>query len=172
MLNVRACDVPQASLLRAYKDGPGFADCYVVEVAGDVSAETFIEAFYTSPLFKVERALLRYLASRPATDEDARRLATDETDGFSAWRVEGRSPSEILLADITGRTRSWLGVSPLDSGGRAAGTALYFGSAVIPRRRKGTTQTDMGWVFHALSGFHRLYSRLLLRSACGNIARP
>lgn len=171
MLTVRPCEVPPTSLLRVYKDGSGFADCYVVEVEGDVSAEAFIEAFYTSPLFKVERALLGYLASRPATDEDARRLAIDRTDGFSAWRVEGRSPSEILLTDFTGRTRSWLSVSPTDSPGRASGTLLYFGSAVVPRRRKGSTPTSMGWAFHALSGFHRLYSRLLLRSACANIPR-
>lgn len=42
----------------------------------------------------------------------------------------------------------------------AAGTTLYFGSAVVPRKRGG-----MGWPFTALLGFHKLYSRVLLGSA-------
>jgi hypothetical protein len=29
----------------------------------------------------------------------------------------------------------------------------------------------MGWGFHALLGFHRLYSRLLLRAACQRVSR-
>jgi hypothetical protein len=69
------CEVPPNSLLRIYKDGSGFADCYVTEVPGAVTQETFIEAFYTSPLFKLERTMLHYLASRPATDAEAKQLA-------------------------------------------------------------------------------------------------
>ena len=83
---VRPCEVPLNSLLLSYKDGDGFADCYVAEVAGAITQEAFVEAF-------------------------------------------------------------------------------YFGSAVVPRPSKGARNRRMGRVFHALLGFHRLYSRLLLLAA-------
>ena len=165
MASIQACEIPPDSLLRKYNDGMGFADCYVIEVAGTVSQATFIEAFYTSPLFKLERTILKHLASKPATDADAQRLAAGRSDRFSAWRVEGRSSSELLLADFTGRTRSWLMALPLDGPTKATATRLYFGSAVVPMSISGSGEPGMGWLFHALLGFHRLYSRLLLRAA-------
>lgn len=97
------CEVPLNSLLRRYKDSVGFADCYVTEVPGTVTQEAYIVAFYTSALFKVERTVIKYAVARPSTDDDVRRLATGRADGFSAWRIEGQSESELLLADVTGR---------------------------------------------------------------------
>lgn len=165
MSTVHSCEIPLNSLLRSYSGGAGFADCYVTEVAGAVTQQAFIEAFYTSPLFKIERTLLTYCVARPASDADARRLAGGNTDSFSAWRVEGQSSSELLLADYTGRTRSWLMAASVTTSTRAPSTLLYFGSAVVARPREGTRQPGMGWRFHALLGFHRLYSRLLLLAA-------
>ena len=162
---INPCEVPLNSLLRRYGGGGGFADCYVAEVAGDVSQQAFIAAFYTSPLFKVERALLKFLAARPASDADADRLSRGQAGGFSAWRVEGQSSSELLLADMTGRTRSWLMAAPVVSPARAPRTRLYFGSAVVPRAGADVAMRGMGWLFHALLGFHRLYSRALLLAA-------
>jgi hypothetical protein len=159
------------SLLRAYKDRAGFADCYVADVPGAVTQQAFIEAFYTSPLFKVERTLLRYLASRPATDADAKQLAGGKVTTFSAWRVEAQSPSELLLADFTGRTRSWLMTAPVGTPDQALRTRLYFGSAVLPlagmagRTDRPEQEPRMGRMFQALLGFHRLYSRGLLSAA-------
>ncbi len=168
---VHPCEVPLSSLLRRYGGGGGFADCYMAEVAGDVSQQAFIAAFYTSPLFKIERALLTVFAARPASDADAERLSRGEAGGFSAWRVEGQSPSELLLADVTGRTRSWLMAAPVVGPARAPRTRLYFGSAVVPRAGADGTTRGMGWVFHALLGFHRLYSRALLMAASKRV-RP
>ena len=165
MTSVQPCEIPLDSLLRAYQDSTGFTDCYVAEVPGAVTQEAFIEAFYTSPLFKVERTILRYLASKPATDADAKQLAVGKAGGFSAWSVEGQSASELLLADFTGRTRSWLMAAPAAGPDQPLRTRLYFGSAVVPRAGKAGEKPRMGWIFHALPGFHRLYSRLLLRAA-------
>ena len=167
---VRPSEVPLNSLLRKYKDGPGFADCYVAEVPEAVTQEAFIEAFYTSPLFKIERTLLQVLASKPATDADAKALAGGTATRFSAWRVEAQSSSELLLADFTGRTRSWLMALP--AGDAASHTLLYFGSAVVPLSRQGALTQRMGWLFHALLGFHRLYSRLLLSAASKRVSSP
>jgi hypothetical protein len=55
--------------------------------------------------------------------------------------------------------------------GRGAGTRLYFGSAVVPLRDAKTGGTRMGPLFRALLGFHRLYSRVLLRAAAKRLSR-
>ena len=168
MPTVLACEVSLNSFLRPYKDGPGYADCYVTQVPGSVTQAAYIEAFYTSPLFKIERTLLHYLASKPATDADANALAGGGATRFSAWRVEAQSTTELLLADFTGRTRSWLMAVPAPVENNLPGTLLYFGSAVVPLAGQGAQ--SMGWLFHALLGFHRLYSRLLLRAACKRVS--
>lgn len=162
MSAVESCEVPANSLLRSYKDGDGYADCYVAEIQGSVTQQDFIEAFYTSPLFKIERTILKYLASKPASDAEARLLAAGKAASFSAWKIEKQSTEELLLVDFTGRTRSWLMAQ------RATGSAttlLYFGSAVVPRKSRHTHRPGMGWAFHALLRFHRLYSRMLLSAA-------
>ena len=161
---VEPCGIPAAALLRRYQDGDGYADCFVTEVEGEVSQAEFIEAFYTTPLFKVERAILKWFASRPSTDLDAKALAGGRASTFAAWRVEDRSADQLLLADFTGRTRSWLMAAP--AGGR---TRLHFGSAVTPVTNARTGRRGMGASFRALLGFHKLYSRLLLRSAHARI---
>jgi hypothetical protein len=121
MSAVQPCEVPLNTMLRSYKDGLGYADCFLTEVQGAITQEIFIEAFYTSPLFKVERTILKYLPSKSATDAGAKQLAAGNATKFSAWRIERQSTSELLLADVTGRTRSWLMATP--------GT----GSATAPR---------------------------------------
>ncbi len=163
-ISVRPCDLPKTALLRRYQDGGGFADCYVTEVAGTVSQQALVEAFYTSSLFKVERAILRWFAGRPSSDQGARALADGSEAAFAAWQVEARSDDQLLLADFTGRTRSWLMTSPSADTAESR-TLLYFGSAVVPRRRSKSDKPEMGFAFNALYGFHQLYSRLLLRSA-------
>ncbi|MGB4116554.1 MAG: hypothetical protein WBK51_08420 [Polaromonas sp.] len=163
MPTIHPCEVLLNSFLRPYKDGPGYADCYATKVPGTVTQAAYIEAFYTSPLFKIERTLLKYLASKPASDADAKALAGDGATRFSAWRVEAQSSTELLLADFTGRTRSWLMATPAPLTKEPPSTLLYFGSAVVPLSGQGAQ--SMGWLFHALLGFHRLYSRLLLRAA-------
>jgi hypothetical protein len=81
--------------------------------------------------------------------------------------VEARAPNQLLLA--AGRTRSWLmATSSQEAGG--VPTKLYFGSAVVPRGSDGSGSARMGWQFRALLGFHRVYSRVLLWSACRRLA--
>jgi hypothetical protein len=162
MSPIHVAELPDQALLCKYRSGGAYADCYFTEVAGSVSHSAYVEAFYTTWLFKVERALLKWFAARPSTDTDAQRLANAATDAFAAWRVEGRSRDQLLLADFTGSTRSWLMVAPTADGTR---TRLYFGSAVVPAVNKKTGKREHGLLFHALLGFHRLYSRALLSSA-------
>jgi hypothetical protein len=168
---IRTGELPPASLLLPSRDAGAFADCYVCEVDGQVSHAAFVEAFYTTPLFKLERTLLHWLARRPATDADAHRLAQAESNTFSAWRVETRAANQLLLADFTGRTKSWLMAEALPQTARPPQTRLYFGSAVVPKKSRSGGPPRMGFGFHALLGFHRLYSRLLLGAARSRLQR-
>ena len=157
-----ACPVPAPSLLVRYVREGAFVDCYVADLALAVSHAEYVETFYTSRVFAPERLILKWLVSRPSTDVQARQLGEGAIDAFAAWQVEGRSSNELLLADFSGRTRSWLMTEPLAG---AQGTRLYFGSAVVPIRDRKTGRTRMGAGFHALLWFHRLYSKALLASA-------
>ncbi|MGB0133759.1 MAG: hypothetical protein WBP53_07955 [Dokdonella sp.] len=162
--------LPADAFLGAYKESDAYVDCFVTRVAGEVSHGDFISAFYTTWLFKTERLILRFAASRPSTDEEAIELALGTRDRFAAWKVEQRSADQLLLCDFTGRTRSWLMTVP-DPDSDPISTRLYFGSAVVPRIDSITGTPNLGAGFRALLGFHKLYSRLLLRAACANLQR-
>lgn len=84
MPTVHPCEVPLHSFLSKHKDGPSYSDCYMTQIPGKVTQAAYIEAFYTSPLFKMERILLQYLASKPATDADAKALAGRTTTPYPA----------------------------------------------------------------------------------------
>jgi hypothetical protein len=157
---IEPCALPADALLVRLKEAGAYTDAYSVAIAADVTHAQFVEAFYTTGLFKLERAILAVLVSKPSTDAQARALARGESDAFAAWTVEARAPDQLLLCDYRGRTRSWLMREPVEGGG----TRLYFGSAVVPVPKAGGTRS-MGGGFCALLAFHKLYSRLLLRAA-------
>jgi hypothetical protein len=167
---ISACALPADALLGRYAGAGGFADCYFTDVDRAVGLPEFVEAFYTTALFRLERAILRLAVSRPSSDADVRRLARGETDAFAAWSVEDRAPHQLLLADATGRTRSWLKVEA-KAGDGPVRTRLFFGSAVVPKRG-GSGRGDLGFVFTSLLGFHKLYSRALLAAARSRLSRP
>lgn len=148
--------LPAGALLARYSGGRGYADCLVVTVPGRVTQAAFVEAFYTTALFRLERLVLAALLRRPSTDRQARALAAAETEAFAAWTVEARAPDQILLCDFLGSTRSWLMSAP-----DPASTTLWFGTAVVPRGRGG----GLGAGFRLMLPFHRLYARALLRAA-------
>ena len=161
-ISIRPGELPAHALLARYRDIGGFTDCWIADLPGPVTHADYVEAFYSTTLFGIERRLLAWFASKPSTVADARRLADARSDTFAAWTVEARAADQLLLCDFTRRTRSWLMVEPLADG---VGTRLYFGSAVVPRRAATGVGGSMGAAFHALSGFHAVYSRALLGAA-------
>jgi hypothetical protein len=169
--SIQACALPDEALLARYRGGGAYTDCYSAEVARPVTHAEFVETFYTGAVFKLERLLLAWLASKPSTDAQAKELALGALSRFSAWKVEDRAANQLLMCDMTGRTRSWLMVAPLPAAGRLSVTRLYFGSAVVPVRDKASGQPRLGFLFKALLGFHKLYSRVLLHAACSRLAR-
>ncbi|TNE57181.1 MAG: hypothetical protein EP341_04230 [Sphingomonadales bacterium] len=150
MLGVSACDVPAGSLLAQF-GGPGdYRDCFVREVAGEVTLEQFVERFYCSMAFRPERIVLG-LIGRKASNEDARKLARGETDRFGVWEVVERRENQILLESRGTGTASWLSTQP--AGDK---TKLLFGSWV------GNLEQS-GW--RIMQRPHQWYSQVLL-SGC------
>jgi hypothetical protein len=158
---VIAHTLPIGALLETYAAQGAYTDCYVAEIPRDVTLREFVEAFYTTPVFKLERLVLRLALSRPSTDAQAALLAAGSLNSFAIWSVEGRQHNQVMLVDFAGRTRSWLMTEAIGalSGG---GTRLYFGSAVMPEKAAGGGRRRMGWKFRALLGFHKIYSQVLL----------
>lgn len=153
----RATPVPRDGLLSKYASDPDvYTDCFEVMHPLAVDLPTFIEAFYTTRLFRLERLVLRFALGRSIHDSEVSALAREDAAGFAAWRVEDRAPGQILLCDLSGATRSWLAVAPKQGGA----TRLLFGSAVVPRKGQ-----KLGLAFRLFLPIHRIYARALLRTA-------
>jgi hypothetical protein len=164
-LKVESCSLPENALLKSYaNDKHSYTDCYTTYVSAAVPLPVFVTTFYSTGLFKVERAILGIVASRRSTDAQAKELGMAHIDRFAAWHVEKRTETQLLMCDFSGRTRSWFMVEAdhLAQGDR---TRLYFGSAVVPTKNKDADKRSLGWVFSTLLGFHKLYSRALLFAA-------
>ena len=162
MPSVRPIPLPPDALLQRHA-AAGYTDCWVLDHPRAVTHAEFVRAFYTTPLFRLERQVLRWAFGKPSRDEEAQALALGQRDTFAAWSVEGRAPDQLLLRDhLAGRTRSWLMTAP---GATPSSTRLMFGSAVVPLIDRKTGRASMGAAFHLLQGFHVLYSRALLRAA-------
>ena len=163
VMPIKPHTLPTNSLLQPYANREGcYTDCYATDLPADIPLPDYITAFYTTPLFKLERFILKIAVRRPSTDQDVIALANTETTRFAAWDVEGRTDSQLLMCDLAGRTRSWFMVEPT-----ATGTRLYFGSAVTPII--GTAKR--GVTFNLLLPFHKIYSRALLWSAVRRLKR-
>lgn len=163
-MSVRPDELPGNALLARHRDDGAYTDCYSTTIPLEVDFATYVEAFYSSWAFRPEHWILRLALKRPASDYDITRLTRGDATRFAAWDIEGRTPDQLLLCDLYGRTRSWLHCVSGDTG-RQVVTTLYFGSAVVPKTDRRTGERSMGGAFSALLGFHRLYSRTLLGAA-------
>jgi hypothetical protein len=148
--------LPAHALLAKFARAGAYADCYVTTVPLEISHAEYVEAFYTSWLFKLERFVLTWCVRKPSSDAEARQLARGERDSFAAWSLDARAGNQIVMLDFMSASCSWLMIEP-----RPAQTVLYFGSGVM-RRTLG---------FRVLMPFHRLYARALLAAARARLAR-
>ncbi len=138
---------------------PHYTDCFATTVPIAVDLATFVHAFYTTPLFRSERLVLRLLGMH-STDADIEALLAGRQQHFAAWTLEDRTDDQLLMCDIRERTRSWFRVAP-----EGSDTRLYFGSAVIAdgdRPKSG---------YRVLLRLHRFYSRKLLRAAARRLEK-
>ena len=157
----QSVSAPEQALHAKYARTGAYTDCFTTVVAGRVSQSQFVEAFYTSRVFRLERLILKWLIDKPSTDAEAKELADGTRDRFAAWSVEDRSADQLLMCDYLGQTRSWLMVATCERDGSSA-TQLHFGSVVAQVRR---------FPYNVLLGFHRVYSRVLLNSARARLAK-
>ena len=164
MISIKRCPVPANTLLEKYSALGGYVDCYWTEISEQVAFPEFIFAFYTTPVFHLERFILKLFVEKPSTDAQARQLAEGSCNTFAAWNVEGRTKNELLMCDFRGRTCSWLMTVHSNPANRPR-TQLYFGSAIVPKRNPKTGELSLGIGYQALLGFHQIYSVLLLHSA-------
>jgi hypothetical protein len=167
-VKVLAHALPAHALLTSYAGNGGYADCFVVDIDAERSHVQFVEAFYTSWLFKLERLVLTVLVAKPSTDEQARALALGQRDTFAAWSVEARAPNQLLVCDYQGKTRSWLMIEPRFDNG-AAITRLYFGTGIVPHTA--SNERRLTFFFRALMPFHKRYARALLAAARAKLTR-
>ena len=158
---IRSGPAPREALHAKYARSGSYVDCFTTVFPGRVTHSQFVEAFYTSRVFKLERLILKWIVDKPSTDAEARELATGVRDRFAAWTVEDRSADQLLMCDYLGQTRSWLMIAACERDGLPA-TQLHFGSVVTSVRK---------FPFNVLLGFHRLYSRILLSSARRRLAK-
>jgi hypothetical protein len=168
MSSVTTCALPPHALLTRYAQQGAYTDCYTTLIPSAVSHAEYVQAFYTTPLFKTERLILKLLASKPSTDTEAKLLSEGTIDHFAAWSVEARTDNQLLMCDFQSRTRSWLMTEPALTTGQQH-TRLYFGSAVVPKRDTKSGMSSMGGGFNALLSVHKLYSVALLRSAVSKL---
>ena len=176
MFSINACPMPESALLNEYRnrspseDAEAYTDCYTVDIDGAVVLSEFVFSFYTTLVFKLERAILKHLAAKPSSDYEAKQLSDGSIDAFAAWTVEQRTEEQLLMRDYRGRTRSWFMVSPIVATGQPR-TLLFFGSAVVPVENRKTGKLEIGSGFSLLLGFHKLYSKILLYSAKLRLAK-
>ncbi|MEP7133342.1 MAG: hypothetical protein ABI904_00275 [Chloroflexota bacterium] len=170
MLSIEKCAVPPQALLSKYSLDGMYADSFRTEIIGQVPLAVFVFAFYTTWLFKIEQFILAHIAQRPSNDIQARELADGAINKFAAWNVESRNDNQLLMCDMLGRTRSWFMVNHMATENNKK-THLYFGSAVVPKKKPKTGKSSLGIVFLILLGFHKIYSFLLLYLARQKVAR-
>ncbi|MEH6450534.1 MAG: hypothetical protein V7765_17820 [Oleispira sp.] len=169
MPKVIATELPSDALSTSYQEQGAFVDCYYMDIAKDISLEQYIQAFYTTTLFKLERSLLSLATFKRTKDVEAVELSLGKSDQYSIWTVEGRESNQIMLRDFTGNTRSWLMVQKPNE--NQMGTRLYFGSVVVPKSVSKNGQGSFGVLFHLLDKFHEVYSRALLNAAYRKLLR-
>ena len=158
------CELPETALLNRYAALPqNYSDCYTTIIESAVSLADFISAFYNSLGFRPERILLSVVLGRHADNQTVADLAEGRSQEFSAWKVEAREESQIIMQDMNGTTRSWLSVEPVESNL----TRLYFGSAVVYRNEQSAKKRSS--LFQILIPFHKVYSRVLLDSAASHL---
>lgn len=163
MPHIQPGPLPHHALLKSYELDRAYTDCYHMDMPCHISFTEYVAAFYSTPLFKVERLLIAVLGRRPSTDRNAQELARGQISTFAVWNVEARAHNQLLMSDYLGQTRSWFMVVPAPDGALDT-TRLYFGSAVMPKSKSASGEPTFSLVFQSLFGFHRLYTKALMRA--------
>ena len=158
MSQITSTALPEDAFLTRYEMQPHtHTDCFHTRLPKQIPLEDFVNAFFSSWLFRIERLILKLTVKKPATDEDIAKLAKGTSSTMAAWVTEERSEDQLLLQVPDTPIRTWL---MRETDGEC--THLYFGSAILPARTDKGGKPAMGHIFFVLMGFHKLYARALL----------
>lgn len=158
MSQITASALPPRAFLARFETQPNVhTDCFQTSLARDVSLEEYVNAFFNTWLFRIERLILKLTIGKPSTDADIARLANGSADHMAAWRVLERGDNQLLLEVPDTAVRTWL-MRQVDGDQ----THLYFGSALLALRKDKEGNPTIGPVFRGLMGFHKFYARALL----------
>jgi hypothetical protein len=159
MPGVRRIPLPEHALLQSRRAAGAFTDCYALRIGRTVTLADYIAAFFTTPVFRLERWIIARMLGHASTDAQAHALADSRSDRFVVWVTEARNSKQILLG--VGRTATWLMIEPAPGA-----TVLYLGSSI----EQGAANRG-AWRYRALLRFHDLYSRVLLRATARRLLR-
>ena len=184
MKHIQACPNPQSSLIERYDTPGGYTDCFITTLDIEITHQQFVEAFYTSWLFKLERWFLTFTVIKPSSDKQAKELAAGNRSKFSAWSVEERIKDQILMCDFQSKTRSFLMVESVladesnkqtannsETNSRHPKTHLYFGTAIVPTAISKEGKPKLSLFFKGLLLIHKVYARALLKAARNRLIR-
>lgn len=169
-MKIEETPLPDNALLQKYVTSGDYTDCFSTLVEGKVSQADFIEAFYNSRVFRLERFVLTILVFKPSSDKHAKQLAIGTRETYAAWNLEARNDNQILMCDFQQATRSWL-MTQAEKNDDADRTRLYFGTAVVAKKSKSGDAKKLPFLVRLLTPAHRLYSRRLLASAAARLKR-
>jgi hypothetical protein len=143
---------------------PLHIDVCQVHVPSNVSARQFARAFFTSPVFRVERRILQaFGAGSSVSDEEIKRMdfvVGDRVAIFEVVDCQLSHTEEILLCwNPSSLGHSWMEAKP--STDTEGGTTLSFGSVLDVKQRS----LDKMFI-----PFHLMYAKIVLASAHQQLA--
>ena len=176
MFPIASCPLPENAIIykhhkSSHQDVDTYTDCYLVNFDRPVTLAEYVFAFYTKPVFRLERFILKYLADRLSSDHKAKQLSEWAIDEFSARTVADRTPEQLLMRDLKGRTRSWFMIVPQNAAATTNST-FHFWFGVVPYQKTAMGDPRIGGGFRLLLGFHESYPRVLLYAAKVRPTKP
>lgn len=169
-VNFQSEMAPEGALIRRYTTTLGaYSDCFYVDIPAEVTLSDYILAFFSTPIFRMERLILNLLPSGRSNKRCVLDLASGSGKKMASWKTERRDENQLLLAVGNGPIRTWLMVQ--DNQLSKHTTRLYFGSAVLPTRITKDGHPKLAFVFRMFLGLHIFYSRLLLWWAARDLSR-
>jgi hypothetical protein len=150
--------LPDHALHKPYQDAGGYADIFHARLSKPATLSELLTAFYTCPVFKIERMILRIILGKGSTDDQARALAKGERTQFAAWDVAQRNETQMLMRDYKGMTLSWFMIEEDDP------HIIYFGTAIVAAKGASPKSPKIPLLFSSTLWFHKAYSRALLWS--------
>ena len=174
VMSLHSGSAPEGALIRRYTTNPGgYSDRFYVDIPADVTLSDYILAFFSTPIFRMERLILNLVPSGRSNEQCVLDLASGTGDKMAGWKTEKRDENQLLLAVGDGPIRTWLMVQGTQSSETTPTktTRLYFGSAVLPTSMTKDGHPKLAIVFKLFSGLHIFYSRLLLWWAARDLRR-